>query len=592
MKPPESRFSCTEISLGRVVNPYKVEINRSFKGFNRSCHRALAPVSPAKMQHLRTKLEPLLSRTVRSIKMTQSTVELSLSSNVGGSDTTLPSAPPAPDASLTLTPVRPPPDTKPVVAGECFGHRSCTPERMIYIETEPNKTLPPSGSTMPPAMFARTAEVQLARQKATEAENAWMNQSTRSRPSGSYLPPIAGMVGSIVKPPKEVPEVIVRSSVRSSGTIAFGTPRHAALYDAMINACGGGDEGLLKAFKTLDLNGNGKVSSQELQSGLATMKINIIKLGFRNFAEIVRGIDNDKNGQMDLAELFPGASKDLHKAASEPAFRDTMSFWRKYAKDTDKTFSWIHHHSPDFIKHDKPQWDVSEQVSMIDTIHAEETFDREKRGLRNHTEPGVLFKLKQRTQDDVHHAAQMRHLGHSKDRIEKRCKKLQNELRNMQNTRRDIHRLQRKMLQLEEMKREKENAERRQHQKNELAAGLVTDGKMSMLGRVAKFQDVVEISDEEKALREIAKNYELHLSDVERLKKTFDKYDGDKSGEIAREEFNVMYRVLEQIPEGTEIPMKRLDQAWQRVDMDKSGAISFEEFLLLCGELGMIEQQK
>lgn len=595
MKLPENKFSCTEISLGHVVNPYQVEINRSFKG---PCQKALAPVNPLKMNNLRTKLQPLLTRSMKGIKseIEMLVSEPSQSSHPGRKASTKSETSPAPEQKTeasSVPEVRPPPDTRPIVPGECFGHRACTPEKRVWHEQ-------PHVSTMPSAMLARTAEVQLARKKAAAVETAIVNSTLRSLPnlgkgtptsstslplagkgtSSTSLPPILSNVGkgtssSSLKMGKDS-----QAEQQQRASVSVQSPRREHLCRLMIQACGGGDEGIVKAFKTLDLNGNGKISMQELLSGLQTLKVDVKKCGYQSVNHLMREMDFDKSSSVELSELFVGTSTDLLKAASQPAFRDTLTFWRKYDRQTDTFLASLG-------KSERPQWDHG---LTEEDIAAEKAFDREKQGLRSHTLPGIMFKLKARHKDDAVHAAQMRHLGQTKDRIERRCKNVQNELRRMQNTRRDIHRLQRKMLHLDDAKREKEREELKLQQKNEMAAGLMADSPgPRLMSRVNKFEETIEVSEEEKFLREVSKTYGIHVSEVERLKKMFDKFDEDKSGEIARDEFNKMYRALENIPESMELPDRVIERSWQKVDVDQSGNISFEEFLYLVCDLGLIQ---
>merc|ERR1719161_1176596 len=186
----------------------------------------------------------------------------------------------------------------------------------------------------------------------------------------------------------------------------------------------------------------------------------------------------------------------------------------------------------------------------------------------------------------------MRHLGQTKDRIDKRCKSVESEISKMQHTRHKIKKMQRKMVKLEEQRRDREAAEGRSLRKNDAALSL--GGSMgsgpSLLSRVS-YVDKVEISEEDQQLRDIAKQYGLHLPVVEKLKAMFDKFDTYKSGDVGRAEFDLMYRELENIPPGMEIPTRFIDPAWKKVDIDESGSISFEEFLCLAADLGLLEWQ-
>jgi len=85
---------------------------------------------------------------------------------------------------------------------------------------------------------------------------------------------------------------------------------------------------------------------------------------------------------------------------------------------------------------------------------------------------------------------------------------------------------------------------------------------------------------EERGIRHLAREQGLKLPDVERVKKMFDEFDVDGSGEIDEEEFiHILYRLLK-VKDLSDVPLKRLKRYWREVDVDGSGAIVFKEFLI------------
>jgi len=97
---------------------------------------------------------------------------------------------------------------------------------------------------------------------------------------------------------------------------------------------------------------------------------------------------------------------------------------------------------------------------------------------------------------------------------------------------------------------------------------------------------VLELSEEEAFVRQLAKELKMPLVDVEEIHKKFKKVDGDQSGHICKDEFKEL--IVSQFPEGV-VPRKaQLDGYWIEVDSDSSGEISFEEFLLWYVQTGGI----
>merc|ERR1712139_191511 len=87
-------------------------------------------------------------------------------------------------------------------------------------------------------------------------------------------------------------------------------------------------------------------------------------------------------------------------------------------------------------------------------------------------------------------------------------------------------------------------------------------------------------SKAERNIRALARETEMMLPDVEKVKCLFDEFDTDRSGEIEEEEFrHILYKMLK-ARDPTDVPMKRLKRYWREVDIDCSGSISFTEFLL------------
>lgn len=88
------------------------------------------------------------------------------------------------------------------------------------------------------------------------------------------------------------------------------------------------------------------------------------------------------------------------------------------------------------------------------------------------------------------------------------------------------------------------------------------------------------VSDpEERRLRQIARDNGMCITDVERIKDIFDKFDINHSGIIEEREFRNLVLTLMNVKNPSDVSAKRLHRYWCEVDGDHNGTIGFEEFL-------------
>merc|ERR1712029_782393 len=87
------------------------------------------------------------------------------------------------------------------------------------------------------------------------------------------------------------------------------------------------------------------------------------------------------------------------------------------------------------------------------------------------------------------------------------------------------------------------------------------------------------MGENERWLRKIAKKHGVSPDFVEMIKRCFDSYDVDSSGEVDANEFKqVLHRALK-VPSHLELPPSRVQYFWSEIDSDGSGKTSFEEFI-------------
>lgn len=92
------------------------------------------------------------------------------------------------------------------------------------------------------------------------------------------------------------------------------------------------------------------------------------------------------------------------------------------------------------------------------------------------------------------------------------------------------------------------------------------------------FNEDLLLTEEQRSLRKMAKQFNVSADYVENIKRCFDFYDKDKSEEIDLDEFkHVLYKALK-VPSHLELPSSRIQYFWQELDTDGSGKAAFDEF--------------
>ncbi|CAE8639136.1 unnamed protein product [Polarella glacialis] len=78
-------------------------------------------------------------------------------------------------------------------------------------------------------------------------------------------------------------------------------------------------------------------------------------------------------------------------------------------------------------------------------------------------------------------------------------------------------------------------------------------------------------------IKQVAKKHEVREVDVDKIKKTFNRFDTDKSGELDYLEFEGMIRILLGVTPTADLPKERISRFWKEIDQDGSGCVNFEE---------------
>ncbi|CAE8587783.1 unnamed protein product [Polarella glacialis] len=116
------------------------------------------------------------------------------------------------------------------------------------------------------------------------------------------------------------------------------------------------------------------------------------------------------------------------------------------------------------------------------------------------------------------------------------------------------------------------------------ANGPVDIDKLLMWYKVHMFSLVAPLTADgaqwqsDSMVKELAKKFDVSILDIDKIKKAFDRFDTDKSGELEYEEFQNMLKIILGVNSTAEIPKHRVHRFWTEIDSNGNGVVDFEEF--------------
>eukprot|EP00930_Biecheleria_cincta_P022356 TRINITY_DN16326_c0_g1_i1.p1 TRINITY_DN16326_c0_g1~~TRINITY_DN16326_c0_g1_i1.p1 ORF type:complete len:378 (+),score=72.15 TRINITY_DN16326_c0_g1_i1:47-1180(+) len=102
------------------------------------------------------------------------------------------------------------------------------------------------------------------------------------------------------------------------------------------------------------------------------------------------------------------------------------------------------------------------------------------------------------------------------------------------------------------------------------------DNMFSFVASLNADQEKQQSSD---MVKEIAQKHNISEVDLDKIKKKFDFFDTDKSGEIEFEEFEQMMGSLLGLKQASDVPTERINRFWREIDIDGNGSVDFGEFV-------------
>jgi hypothetical protein len=98
--------------------------------------------------------------------------------------------------------------------------------------------------------------------------------------------------------------------------------------------------------------------------------------------------------------------------------------------------------------------------------------------------------------------------------------------------------------------------------------------RMNMFGSIS----MANQSERESLIYDLADKHQVTPQTIDNVRKRFDEFDTDGSGQIDYDEFVVMMCKLLRVKDVSQISAPRLQRFWREADVDGSGEIDFEEF--------------
>jgi Ca2+-binding EF-hand superfamily protein len=95
---------------------------------------------------------------------------------------------------------------------------------------------------------------------------------------------------------------------------------------------------------------------------------------------------------------------------------------------------------------------------------------------------------------------------------------------------------------------------------------------------IAMLKASPEKAASEKLIARLATDFGVDSTKIDKMWRTFDKYDKDGSGLIDKGEFASMICDMMKVKEPSDMPAQRIDKFWQEIDEDGSGEVDFQEF--------------
>ncbi|CAD7972505.1 unnamed protein product [Amoebophrya sp. A25] len=420
-------------------------------------------------------------------------------------------------------------------------------------------------------------------------------------------------------------------AIRAMNEALIKDPRDKkSMFRKMLIAKLGSVEGIIKAY---DNNGNGDISFTEFEAAtkkvltLAEIDTYVLLTAFNGFSlkKLFNIFDESGDGTIDTVEFIAFRSTDIVQAEWESL--SVMQKWKLYCK---KTSEWNKENDTNSRQQRKKQKEIER---MFARNLAEDRRDVGRKRIRElyklgETNPFKLAPyirkgLKGKERNAVVSLTPAEELAFHNSRqkkddaayLKENQRKVETAIRHMSLGDRQLGATRESLTQCveeaeEEQERAKEAEEERQAkeevkpQEGEKTSArrkkdlpeislrmeggrldryrvdnrtLLKQGRPDHKTLPHFFEEARVISEKEIATRDLAKEHNMPIVEVDKIQVVFDFYDEDGSGEMESEEF---FQLLHVLTAGAEMTDKKRQEYWRQLDSDQSGSVTFDEFLV------------
>jgi len=359
--------------------------------------------------------------------------------------------------------------------------------------------------------------------------------------------------------------------------------RHALLHRA----------GNLNAvFDIMDKDGGGSLDEEEFIAGLQELCIPWKEItGASSVHELFSYFDESGDGEVELDEFlgYPEAM------VSDWRKLDHQGLWKNYVTKVMMTSLVITRDA---------KWDKVMEDARLKAIerNMNRDVDGERFALVNAIKKSMLqhpaikkFKIGYQDEGEIMRVrrTQTSHFNDKRRKMESRLKDVAFQKSEVQKLYKTLYEAQNPDVDQEAARQASEKAKKQQkwdgmsRQKNQHG-----DDSYALMGKKPLGKDLINAFNEESLLergdlteddiqtREVARSLGISFPEIEKVKKVFDKYDEDGSGQMEKDEFDCMMNDLICVGKlkGQEVPKALLDSQWKGVDHDGSGEVDFDEF--------------
>jgi len=118
------------------------------------------------------------------------------------------------------------------------------------------------------------------------------------------------------------------------------------------------------------------------------------------------------------------------------------------------------------------------------------------------------------------------------------------------------------------------------HQADTDGDGMIGFEEFLLWTRQCNFMEEMAVTDrQERGLRQMAREHDLDLPHIEKLRETFNAWDTDGSGFIDWNEFNNVMCQMMKVKEATDISEAQVRRYWKEADTKNTGKLDFEAFV-------------